>query len=471
MAESHPERLNPRLCRAVLDTFALTIINEYDQRHGAPCSRRDLRPHPYMATRYLQLQHPDRRGRTSGDGRSIWNGTLTHRGVTWDVSELRHRRDAPVPRHRALRALLQDRQPTRFVRLRNRRAQRGARRGAAVGDVPPQRHRHRARAGRDRAAGRPRHQRPRGPQPAAPVAFLRPLEASRSRARCARWPMPSARGRSRNGAWPRLRGAVARHRYLAEQAARTFARVAARFEAEYIFCWLDWDGDNILADGGIVDYGSVRQFGLYHREYRFDDVDRFSTTLPEQRRKARAIVQNFAQIRDYLIRGRKCAARLLRARPRAAPLRRRVRSREPAPAALPHGAARRDRGEADRTAPPARRALPPRARLVRARPLGARPAWPSPTDSRGMRSTPRAICCASFRFATAPPRFRSPPTELLTIAASSYASRSDRSLTPQRRRMASELQRAYLALLARGRPRRAGLARGAARARDAALRP
>jgi len=66
---------------------------------------------------------------------------------------------------------------------------------------------------------------------------------------------------------------------------------------------MEWDGDNILADGGIIDYGSVRQFGLFHREYRFDDSDRFSTTILEQRRKARHIVQKHAQIRDYLITG------------------------------------------------------------------------------------------------------------------------------------------------------------------------
>jgi len=40
----------------------------------------------YMATRYLQLQHPGRLGMTSGDGRSIWNGRIRHRGTTWDVS-------------------------------------------------------------------------------------------------------------------------------------------------------------------------------------------------------------------------------------------------------------------------------------------------------------------------------------------------------------------------------------------------
>lgn len=39
-----------------------------------------------MATRYLQLQHKDKTGRTSGDGRSIWNGEVEHNGVVWDVS-------------------------------------------------------------------------------------------------------------------------------------------------------------------------------------------------------------------------------------------------------------------------------------------------------------------------------------------------------------------------------------------------
>jgi len=72
---------------------------------------------------------------------------------------------------------------------------------------------------------------------------------------------------------------------------------------EYIFCWMDWDGDNILTDGGIIDFGSVRQFGLFHSEYRYDDVDRYSTTITEQKNKARYIVQTFAQIADFLATG------------------------------------------------------------------------------------------------------------------------------------------------------------------------
>ena len=87
---------------------------------------------------------------------------------------------------------------------------------------------------------------------------------------------------------------------MAHQVARSLAETAAKFEDEYIFCWLDWDGDNILMDGGIIDYGSIRQFGLFHAEYRYDDVQRFSTTILEQRQKARYMVQCFVQIADFL---------------------------------------------------------------------------------------------------------------------------------------------------------------------------
>ena len=50
------------------------------------CRSGIVMPGTYMATRYLQLQHTDRRGSTSGDGRSVWNGCIRYHGVTWDVS-------------------------------------------------------------------------------------------------------------------------------------------------------------------------------------------------------------------------------------------------------------------------------------------------------------------------------------------------------------------------------------------------
>ena len=47
----HPDVLVPELARAILDTFAFVIVNEYDLARGRAPSRRDLLPHPFMATR------------------------------------------------------------------------------------------------------------------------------------------------------------------------------------------------------------------------------------------------------------------------------------------------------------------------------------------------------------------------------------------------------------------------------------
>jgi hypothetical protein len=44
---------------------------------------------------------------------------------------------------------------------------------------------------------------------------------------------------------------------------------------------------------------------LFHSEYRYDDVQRFSTTILEQKQKARYIVQSFAQLTDFLIKKKK----------------------------------------------------------------------------------------------------------------------------------------------------------------------
>ena len=107
-----------------------------------------------------------------------------------------------------------------------------------------------------------------------------------------------------NGQWPTIQG-KRRYRYLLRRITEDFARAAAQFESEYIFCWLDWDGDNILSDAAIIDYGSLRQFGLYHHEYRYDDVERMSTTIREQKKNAKYIVQTCAQMVDFLVCGKK----------------------------------------------------------------------------------------------------------------------------------------------------------------------
>ena len=110
----------------------------------------------------------------------------------------------------------------------------------------------------------------------------------------------------KNGAWLNLPKTQNKcYQYFLDKQIEVFTHISSKFENEYIFCWLDWDGDNILMDGGIIDYGSVRQFGLFHDRYRFDDDERFSTTINEQKIKARYLIQTFIQLVDFLITGEK----------------------------------------------------------------------------------------------------------------------------------------------------------------------
>jgi hypothetical protein len=108
-----------------------------------------------------------------------------------------------------------------------------------------------------------------------------------------------------NRAWRFNPRAADRFDCALREVARGFAKFAATLERNYIFAWLDWDGDNVLADAGIIDYGSIRQFGLRHDQYRYDDITRFSTALNEQKDKARLTVQVFAQLIEFAKTGRK----------------------------------------------------------------------------------------------------------------------------------------------------------------------
>jgi hypothetical protein len=304
----HPECMDARLRGAILDTFSLRIINEYDLERKTRFPPRDVLPNTYMATRYLALQHPGRTGRTSGDGRSVWNGSLTHRGVTWDLSScgtgVTRLCPATAEQERYFKtgnwasdygcgtATVQEGFVAALMSETFRRNGIATERVLAVVELADG-FAINVRAGHNLL--RPSHF----------FVHLKQnnLASLRAVADCfIDRQVSNGLFREPNRA---NRGGDERYRLLAEEMARTFARVAATFESEYIFCWLDWDGDNILADGGIIDYGSVRQFGLYHREYRFDDGPRWSTTIPEQKKKARYIAQGFAQIRDFLITGSK----------------------------------------------------------------------------------------------------------------------------------------------------------------------
>lgn len=304
----HPDTMNERLERKLLETFSLVIINEYDIHHKIRYPEKDIRPNRYMATRYLQLQHPCKLGTTSGDGRGIWNGEFKGRsGTVWDVSSSGTGATCLSPA--AART-------GRFFRTGDKRVGYGngyntldeGMSAALMSEIF-----HQNGIGTERTlvligfsgaeAGTSINVRA-GHNLLRPSHFFCHLKQGQHESLKAAVDYYFDR-QIRNEGWPRHLRGERKYAYFAEEMARVFARLAARLESEYIFCWMDWDGDNILANGGIIDYGSVRQFGLYYGDYRYDDIDRYSTSLPEQRQKARDIVQCFAQIRDFLVTGRK----------------------------------------------------------------------------------------------------------------------------------------------------------------------
>ena len=317
IAENHPDEMTPSLREKILQTFSIVIINEYDILNEVEIPPKDVRPNKFMATRYLQLQHPNKQGKTSGDGRGIWNGECKHKGTTWDVTSSGTGATCLSPAHAQTKkffktgdkvvgygngynslndglsaALMSDVFHQNGVETEQTLAIISFEGGFSIN----------VRAGQN--LFRPAH-------------FFHQLKQGNYHGLRASIDYFIDR-QIGNGVFPQnLTGKTkkTRYQYVAEYMARTFSVIAAQFEAEYIFCWLDWDGDNILANGGIIDYGSVRQFGLYHWEYRYDDVDRMSTNIPEQKIKAKYIVQNFAQIRNFLVTGKKRNIRRFRKDP------------------------------------------------------------------------------------------------------------------------------------------------------------
>lgn len=300
----HPNKMTTELDKKIIETFSLQIINEWDQSHGATVPPSLMKAHPYMATRYLQLQHADKRGRTSGDGRGIWNGTIRHRGVTWDVSSrgtgVTQLSPGAVEAQRPLKTGTEEfgygcglADTTEligsavFSEIFHRNGL-STERVLAIIDL-------------GRGIGIGVRAAPNLFRPAHLFLWLKQGERETLR----RGFDLVIQRQCDNGAWAWNPKSPDRHRRALSEVAKSFARFAAKLERRYIFAWLDWDGDNVLADAGIIDYGSIRQFGLRHDQYRYDDIDRFSTNLNEQRGKARFTVQVFAQLVEFLETGRK----------------------------------------------------------------------------------------------------------------------------------------------------------------------
>jgi hypothetical protein len=300
IAENHPREISKELKDEILNAFSIVIINEYDQINNLDFKKEEIRPHTYMATRYLQLQHPCKKGTTSGDGRSIWNGQISNKGKTYDVSSCGTGATKLSPACNINKKFYQTGDPTVSY-------------GCGYSE-------------KDEGLGALFFSEVLAKNGLKTERVLAVIEFSKGLAITVRVHenllrpshmfnhlkqnnLPTLKKivdyyidrQIKNKVWNQVPiDSSLKYDYFLNKIVETFSSMSANFEDQYIFCWLDWDGDNILMDGGIIDYGSVRQFGLYHHEYRYDDVQRWSTSIKEQKQKARYIVQNFAQIVDYL---------------------------------------------------------------------------------------------------------------------------------------------------------------------------
>ena len=302
--KDHPTRMTKRLERALLETFSLQIINEHDLREGKTYPSETVKPHPFMATRYLQLQHKNKQGKTSGDGRSIWNGCLKTSRLTFDISSRgtgatilspgAQQAGEPVPTGENrygyasgladLEEMLASAVMSEIFYRQGIPTERslvviGFRDGTGIGV---------------RSA----------PNLIRPAHIFRYLKQGRHAELKASLDYFIKR-QIDNGTWELPANGNGKYFKALDYLARSYGKMAAVLEEEYIFNWLAWDGDNMLASGAILDYGSIRQFAAKHNKYRYDDVERFSTCLTEQRYWARMLVQVFAQVVDFVITGEK----------------------------------------------------------------------------------------------------------------------------------------------------------------------
>jgi hypothetical protein len=298
----HPPRMNRRLEKVILDTFALQIINEYDLAHPRIWAGAKLKPGRYMATRYLQLQHNSRQGLTSGDGRAVWNGCIRTGSMTFDVSSRGTGVTCLCPGAQI------SRQPLKTgcdVGYGTGTADLDEMLGTAVMSEIFYRQGYpteRTLAVIDFGDGTSIGVRT-APNLLRPAHLFRYLRQGRRCELRASFDFFLNRQES-NGFWKLPKRPGPRYRKTLQYLARSYGQMAALLEEEYIFTWLAWDGDNVLASGAILDYGSVRQFAAKHDKYRYDDVNRWSTCLTEQRYWARQLVKVFAQGARFALTGR-----------------------------------------------------------------------------------------------------------------------------------------------------------------------
>jgi len=301
---NHAGTVDKELEEAILETFSLIIINEYDLSQGKKFPPETVRPKPYMATRYLQTQHKNRQGKTSGDGRSIWNGYLRNKGLTFDISSRGTGATILSPGAQKAEGIVKTGDES--YGYSSGLAELDEMLGSAMMSeifyrqaIPTERCL--AVIGFPDGTAIGVRSAPNLIRPAHIFRYLKQSKFSELKASVDYFIDREVE----NGIWTISENEKTRYAQALDYFARSYGKLAAVLEEEYIFNWLAWDGDNILASGAILDYGSIRQFAAKHDKYRFKDVDRYSASLVEQRKWARVLVQVFAQAMAFIETGKK----------------------------------------------------------------------------------------------------------------------------------------------------------------------
>lgn len=299
---THPHTIPKELEQVILETFSLRIINEYDRKRGKKFPKDVVKLHPYMATRYLQTQHKNKRGKTSGDGRSVWNGHLRTGTLTFDISSRGTGATILSPGAQNSDGAVQTGDES--FGYSSGLAELDEMLGSAVMSeifyrqgIPTERCL--AVIGFPDGTAIGVRSAPNLIRPAHIFRYLKQGRLEELKASVDYF----IQRQQENGFWKITEKGEARYAKALDYLARSYGKMAAVLEEEYIFNWLAWDGDNMLASGAILDYGSIRQFAAKHDKYRFKDVDRYSASLTEQRYWARVIVQTFAQAMDFISSG------------------------------------------------------------------------------------------------------------------------------------------------------------------------
>ena len=295
----HPSSISKDLEQVILETFSLQIINEHDLEQGKKFPPETIKPHPYMATRYLQTQHRNKQGKTSGDGRSIWNGYLKSEKLTFDISSRGTGTTILSPGAQEAKKILATGDTT--FGYSSGLADLDEMLGSAVMSeifyrqgIPTERCL--AVIGFPDATAIGVRTAPNLIRPAHMFRYLKQGRLEELKASVDYF----IDREIENGFWKIPADEKNRYTKALDYFARSYAKLAALLEEEYIFNWLSWDGDNMLASGAVLDYGSIRQFAAKHDKYRYLDVDRYSASLAEQRGWARTIVQVFAQTMSFI---------------------------------------------------------------------------------------------------------------------------------------------------------------------------